>query len=104
MIHSCGSFPNLIKMVWVLIAKLQNKDIMVNAIHHYLKGGTKGQELKNPNFLYFLISITLFLTSVQVILVFYCCLFCVYSNGRHIFLEDTCTTSRSLKICTPKPQ
>ena len=31
MIHSCGSFPNLIKIVWVLIAKLQNNDIMVNA-------------------------------------------------------------------------
>ena len=53
MIHSCGSFPNLIKIVWVLIAKLQNNDIMVSAIHHYLKGGTKGQVLKNPFFFFF---------------------------------------------------
>ena len=37
-------------MVWVLIAKQQNNDLMGNAIHHYLKGGTKGQELKNPDF------------------------------------------------------
>ena len=71
MIHSCGSFPNLIKIVSVLIAKLQNNVIMANAIRHNLKGGTKDQELKNPDFFFFLISITLFFTSVQVILVCY---------------------------------
>ena len=46
---------------------------------------------------HFEITINFFLTSVQVILVPYCCLVCVLSSDygeclyRHIFLEDTCT-------------
>ena len=51
----------------------------------------------------FLITVPFFFTSVQVILVPYCCLFGVLSNDilkvyRHIFLEDTCT---NIKVTTP---
>ena len=50
MIHSCGSF----KIVWVFNCQTAKYDIMSNATRHNLKGGTKGQDLKNPDFLIFL--------------------------------------------------